>query len=882
MVLVHAEGAVRLLPGAHGLPEAHLHARKRPRHRAEHEHEQHQQARGVDDGGKKGACPEHREVHADIVLAAHAALDEYVARADAGEDPEEKKEERDDRADETEVHGLGLPVAAAVVLAALLVVAAAALVAVLMVTMAAAALVALLVVAAAAAAALLTAAAAAVGVGVQKRPVEPGRRGIALLGVQQRECLGAHARAADLAKRVEQGEGGLGAGQRELGLLGGAQRERDVLAQVLGHEAGLVIAVEGLGRKACGGAGAARTARHEVEDLVGVEVALLGERERVGIADHAGGEAHLVAELGGLAGAGGVEVEELLAEGLKKGQHGGGLLLGRADDQREGAGLGARLAACDGAVEGVLVLDLGGIVDVAGELRRARGEVDEVGALASGADEAVGGQVDVLDVGRVANHRKDDVSLAGGVGRGIRPLGAAGKKRLGLGLGAVVHGEVIARVEDVATDRGAHDAGADEGHLGVVRVAHSCLSLSRAGARPFLPVDSLVVDAEAAPPPAHGGTKGLSARQLLVADLAREPVGEAEVLATVLAPEDAGDHARAHVRADDRRDGAVDDGHVGAAGLLAKLVAEPLGVLLGVGGDDAHGHRHAAHIFLGEVVGLEVGDDGAQGLLAPAAHAAQREGAVEVVGELGLDVELAADRGGRGRDAAAAGQGVEVVEREVTLDVVAGLLCPLHKLLGGKAPASKAHGLDGKELGRGGRAEVVDHVELEARMALAHHVGRRASGVDGRREAAREAEVDGRGALLCSRLEDLEVVAGGDGRRRGDLAGAHALIEVVRAHGLPEVVEVLFFAHDEGEAHGLDAERAHDLGSEVGARVDDDVDVRLRMISAAQARSLLRRLGVGVAKLFALVGGLIAQRIPYSSFSSILGLIIPYPPFLRW
>ena len=240
---------------------------------------------------------------------------------------------------------------------------------------------------------------------------------------------------------------------------------------------------------------------------MGVEGALLGERERVGIADHAGGEAHLVAELGGLAGTGGVEVEELLAEGLKKGQHGGGLLLGRADDQRKGAGLGARLAARDGAVEGVLVLDLCGIVNVAGELRRARGEVDEVGALASGADEAVGGQVDVLDVGGVADHGEDDVGLARGVGRRVGPLGAAGKKRLGLGLGAVVHGEVIARVEDVAADRGAHDAGADEGHLGVVRVAHSCLSLSRAGTRPFLPVDSLVVDAEAAPPPRAAGQR---------------------------------------------------------------------------------------------------------------------------------------------------------------------------------------------------------------------------------------------------------------------------------------------------------------------------------------------------------------------------------------
>ena len=219
----------------------------------------------------------------------------------------------------------------------------------LAVVMAAAALVAVLVAVAAAVAAVVAAAAAAVLIAVEQRPVEAGRRGIGLLGVQQRERLGAHARAADLAERVEEREGGLGARERQLGVLGGAQRERDVLAQVLGHEAGLVVAVEGLRREARGGAGAAGAARHELEDLVGVDVALLGEGERVGVAHHAGGEAHLVAELRGLAGAGGVEVEELLAEGLEDGKHRGRLGLGRAEDQREGARLGARLAARDGA-----------------------------------------------------------------------------------------------------------------------------------------------------------------------------------------------------------------------------------------------------------------------------------------------------------------------------------------------------------------------------------------------------------------------------------------------------------------------------------------------------------------------------------------------------
>lgn len=70
-----------------------------------------------------------------------------------------------------------------------------------------------------------------------------------------------------------------------------------------------------------------------------------------------------------------------------------------------------------GAVDGVLVLDLGRVVDVAGELGRGRREVNEPGTGLGRTDQAVGGQVDVLDVGGVAKHREHDVGVAGGICR---------------------------------------------------------------------------------------------------------------------------------------------------------------------------------------------------------------------------------------------------------------------------------------------------------------------------------------------------------------------------------------------------------------------------------------------------------------------------------
>ena len=211
---------------------------------------------------------------------------------------------------------------------------------------------------------------------------------------------------------------------------------------------------------------------HHVERLGNVEAALLGEGHGVCVAHHARGKRDLVAELGRLALAGAAHVVDLVREGLKDGQHGCGVALLGTHDERERARLGTGVAAGHGAVEGMLVLDLAGVVDVLGELCRGGREVNQVGTLLRGAHQPVRREVDVLDVRGVAEHGEDDVRVCGCLGGGVGPVRALGEKPLGLRLGAIVHREVVAGIQDVAGDRGTHDAGADEGNLCPVGCGH--------------------------------------------------------------------------------------------------------------------------------------------------------------------------------------------------------------------------------------------------------------------------------------------------------------------------------------------------------------------------------------------------------------------------
>ena len=209
------------------------------------------------------------------------------------------------------------------------------------------------------------------------------------------------------------------------------------------------------------------------------------------------------------------------------------------------------------------------------------------------------------------------------------------------------------------------------------------------------------------------------------------------------------------------------------------------------------------------VVVAEVLDDGPQRLLAAAAHASQREGTVEVVGELGLDVELAAHVGRGGRDAAARGKRIKAVKREVAVDEEARVRGPVVELARREAVRRLAHDLDGEKLACRGVAAVVKDVDLGPRMLLAEHVRRLARRVDGGREALGEPHVDDGQALLGSPLEDLEVAAGR--HRAGGVVGlgvlAHVLVELVRVLGLPHVIHVLHAVGVHvGKGDDLDAE----------------------------------------------------------------------------
>ena len=242
---------------------------------------------------------------------------------------------------------------------------------------------------------------------------------------------------------------------------------------MLDHEAGLEVAVDRLGCKGLHGAGLARAAADHLADLLGIEPALLGERERVGHADHRRGERDLVGELGRLALAGPAETVHLGAEGLEHGTDRVDIALGRADDEGEGAGDGTALAARHGAVERVLAHGLGGLGDIAGELGRARRQVDEVGARLSGGEQAVPRQIDLLDILGIPDHGEDHIGARGRVGGRIRPGRAAIDEGLRLRARAVVDGHGVARVHDVPGDGCPHDAGADEcdfgGAIGHVR-----------------------------------------------------------------------------------------------------------------------------------------------------------------------------------------------------------------------------------------------------------------------------------------------------------------------------------------------------------------------------------------------------------------------------
>ena len=294
------------------------------------------------------------------------------------------------------------------------------------------------------------------------RPVQTGGDGIGLLLIEDRDGLGAQLGATDSVEHVVERKGHVGAGQRELAVIGVGERQTQVLNEVLDHKAGFVVAIERLGRQALHGAGLAGAAQDHLTGLLQIKAAQLGKRQRIGHADHAGAQRHLVGELGSLALASTVEAADVGRKGGKDVADRGDVVLGGAHDGRERAGDSTGLAAGDGAVKRHAAGNLGGLGNIARELGRARGEVDQDRARLCAREQAVARQVELLDLGGITHHGKDDVGVRHGICRRIGPNGTALDKRGGLGLSAVVDRDGIAGIQDVAGNGGTHDSGADK------------------------------------------------------------------------------------------------------------------------------------------------------------------------------------------------------------------------------------------------------------------------------------------------------------------------------------------------------------------------------------------------------------------------------------
>ena len=139
---------------------------------------------------------------------------------------------------------------------------------------------------------------------VEGGPVEAGGHGLGLVPIAQDDGLGAQLRSPGTADHVVEVEGAFGSGKGHLAVLGLREGEAQVLQEVLVEEARCPIAVEGLGAELVHGSRGAHAAEGHVTHLRGVDPTLLRDRDGLGHAEHRAGEAHLVAELGSLAGAG--------------------------------------------------------------------------------------------------------------------------------------------------------------------------------------------------------------------------------------------------------------------------------------------------------------------------------------------------------------------------------------------------------------------------------------------------------------------------------------------------------------------------------------------------------------------------------------------------
>ncbi|MNT15876.1 hypothetical protein D3C72_1509530 [compost metagenome] len=185
---------------------------------------------------------------------------------------------------------------------------------------------------------------------------------------------------------------------------------------------------------------------------------------------HQAGNADLVDHLGQLARAAFAQVGAGTREGHGHRLDGVEHRFIPAAHHRELAIDGARLPAGDGRVDELQAQCLGLGVEFTGHIRRCRGVVHKdrsalhagKGAILAGGDRA-----QVIVIAHAAEHDVGTggcLARRGRVGRGLAG-GKFGHPSLGFFGGAVVHGDLVARLGEMGSHRVAHDAQADEGHF---------------------------------------------------------------------------------------------------------------------------------------------------------------------------------------------------------------------------------------------------------------------------------------------------------------------------------------------------------------------------------------------------------------------------------
>ena len=156
------------------------------------------------------------------------------------------------------------------------------------------------------------------------------------------------------------------------------------------------------------------------------------------------------------------------------------------------------------------------------------------------------------------------------------------------------------------------------------------------------------------------------------------------------------------------------------------------------------------------------------------------------------------------------------------MDVGLGLVCPFDQLLGGQARRALTDRLERQQLAGRARQGVIHHVQLKVGILGAHGICRLARGVIARRQRRGKAQVNRGRALFGALGKELDIATERHGRGGHAGAGAHAVVELLRAHARPDVVRALLAIDDEGKSQDIDIEVRGDLGAKVAAGIDDD------------------------------------------------------------